>query len=734
MDSIQNGYLMRYLEQNTLFARTVVVKLKEAAELINEGVVVKNGLGSVDVYDPTTWKYYQNLAGQYHFTDTMMSVVSIDTLEIIDFTVENLRIHTATAKAHAYGSRHYYSLVYRYPDQEMLINGILSPVNIDDAIAAENGTILGYQPDLVERNETSLVAELEDYLKKTIHRWYNVQFAMSDNLFVATFFTTLHLFILPKLLNLRLKRCKTAEAHSFHVRMYLASHGGLDRYLPYMTLKQALWFYRNICYLERNAGKVSQFTKLVEKLLTDRGIPLAEYSLRQLDDFQANYRPVIAARRKMLNVKQNALTDDLSTLDQLFAKEAPLEEGNQAYLDIKAEDIRFRIETSNSAVMQTKALESSMVDYSNAVPEPFEVVALRQWCYMANAGLYDVMVTFKNPKTTDTYSLTAKDAFLYMQYILLNSEGITLHEMPQYLNMQQRIHPKPTLTDLLSVIPHQEHDLEEIAKEILARQPVIEPCYSVSSFYEQVDKLTNEAYWHWFLISSMQDYYERGLVENMVRRLYEDVRVEFDAASPYVGEWLSINNLPVYDFDRQEALACVKAIYEAGTGLVVDNARLLKNIQAAMIGMMTELSSYSIQITKEINTDDIIPINWPAVRLGNQRQSQEDERTIDVVSLVIDAASHGNESAHIGTTLDTTGVPNNSTSEYALTTLIEMPSMTVGKTLLEISLADVGPSQHMSVTYDGQNAALELEMMLPGYTSFDNLPEDFRMKLKSKYH
>ena len=55
MNSIQNGYMMRYLEQNLLFSRTVVVKLKEAADLINEGLVSKYGSESVDIHDPSSW-------------------------------------------------------------------------------------------------------------------------------------------------------------------------------------------------------------------------------------------------------------------------------------------------------------------------------------------------------------------------------------------------------------------------------------------------------------------------------------------------------------------------------------------------------------------------------------------------------------------------------------------------------------------------------------------------------
>lgn len=734
MNSIQNGYMMRYFEQNMLFSRTVVVKLKEAADLINEGLVSKYGSDSVNIHDPTTWKYYLNLSGQYHSTDRIMSVVSIDTLETIDFTFENLKIHTATAKAHRFGTRQYYSLVSQYPEQEMLINGILNPVDIDVAIASESGTILTYPEGLIEKNEVSLIAELEHYIKNQFHRWYNVQFAMSDNLFCAAFFTVLHTFILPKLLNLRLARCKTDEAHSFHVQMYLASHGELDRYLPYLSLKQALWLYRNISYLERNPGKMSQFVKLIQRVLTERGIPLGEYSVRHLDAFDENYWPEQIARIRLLNTDTNSLSRDYHSVQALYSKEINEAPDNTWYMDAQVDQDLMRFKTANSAITQTKVLHSSMVDYSNAVPEPFEIVALRQWCYMANNGLYDVVITFKDPKTSEPYSLFAKDAFVYLQYILMNAEGLRFEVFFEYLNMQQRIHPKPSIEDLLSVVDYQERDLRSIAELVLSGQPNIVPCYSVSSFYELVQKLTDEAYWHWYLISSTQDYYERALVENMIRRLYEDVRVQFEMSSPYVGTWLNLNNLPEYNLDYTEAQLLAKEIFEAATGLKIDNARMLKNIQKAMIDLVTELSSYSVQYTREINDSDITPINWPAIRFGNQRQSQINTRNLPNGSLVLDGRSHQEDRTYVPVNTEFGVEAKNCQTCYHKAIEIDPSSTVVTKAGFSTHIENYSPASFAAITYPGQDEALEEMTGLPGYTSFDRLPESARLNLKSKYH
>jgi len=300
--------------------------------------------------------------------------------------------------------------------------------------------------------------------------------------------------------------------------------------------------------------------------------------------------------------------------------------------------------------------------------------------------------------------------------------------------MQQRIHPKPTIEDLLSVVDYHERDLSQIAELILSRQPNITPCYSVSSFYELVQHLTDEAYWHWYLISSTQDYYERALVENMIRRLYEDVRVQFEMSSPYVGTWLNLNNLPEYNLDYTEAQLLAKEIFEAATGLKIDNARMLKNIQKAMIDLVTELSSYSVQYTREINDSDITPINWPAIRFGNQRQSQINTRNLPNGSLVLDGRSHQEDRTYVPVSTEFGIEPKSCDTCYRKVIEVDPSSTIITKAGFSTSIENYSPPSFVAMTYPGQDETLEEMTGLPGYTSFDRLPESARMNLKSKYH
>lgn len=725
MKTLDNGYLMAYYEDTVTLAKTMVIKHEDIAALMNEGVLARNPGYVIDVNEPTTWKYYMNVAGRYHPTDTAMSVMSIDTLQEIDFTVESLKIHTATAKAYRYGTRYYFALLTKYPTQEFLINGILNPCDADVAVAAKNGEVLAYRKDLVESNEHTLIRDLEVWLELQIDRWYNTQFNMNNDIYGAVFFSLLQSKVLGKLLNLRLKRCHSYEAHSFHVRMFLASHGELDRYLPYLTLKQSLWLYRNVRYLERHPGLFQQFYKLIQHLLTERGIPLAEYSVKQQDSF-SGYLPVTTAKSNPLNGIRNRLIDDRQPVSYLFSKESGDAPGNDDFLKYKQGGEEARFTTSPSSDVGTKLLHSTMTDLTNAVPETYEEIAIRQWCKMSCAGQYPCYITFRDPKSSIDYTLSAKDAFIYMSLISLQHDGLTFDVLPNYLNMRQRKHPKPSAEELLSVVGERKEALRYIAEDLVATQPVIEPCFSVDAFHSLIETLYYECFRQWFTISAAEDLYDRGLVENMIHQLYEDELVNFDYGDTTVREWLAANNLPVYDYTREEAKLLIKSIFEAGSGIKIAENKMLKNVQRALIELLKELSSYTVQFIREINEDDLILIDWPAVRLGNLKFKQSTIRTVDTGVLVLD--SHGKTESHefLGTDQDNPAYTTAELEGHPLNIENNVVNDHVARVLLEISVNDLDPMMTISGTYAGQDEAYEDATGILGLTVFRDLPETIK--------
>lgn len=574
-----------------------------------------HGPSSVDQGTPQSWKYYLNISGQYHSTDTMMTVTSLDTLEEINFTKGALADHTATLAAYRdQNSRYFYSLVNRYPDQILLIKGITTPAIIDEAIVAKDGSILSYPTDLVEPQEQTLIKDLEGFIYRYLVRWNVQAFGLTDTLYNTSFHALLYLSLLPKLLNLRIQRCKTAEAHSFHIRQYLASHNGLDKYLPYMTLKQALFFYRNIRLIERNTGKSETLDLLIQKILTDRQIPIAEYSIRHLNSFDEAHYPNVRTRRKPINTLFNAAEKDFVSTAELFLKEDLLVDGNSRYhlASTKVDNTLFK--NSASSVVQTKNLESNMVDYNGAVPDPIETVLLRQWAYMSTHNLYRAVINFKDPKTGDLRVLAAKDALIYFNYITLKSLGIEYNLIAPFYIEKFRLPVKPALNTLLSGIDSKDKTAIASAKALWQRQPQIVASSSVRSFFAQANLLYEESLKHWITLGNTHDLRERGTLEGFILKLYGDKIVQLDTTDITIDAWLVKNNLPEYNFTYLQAQDLLTNIFLAATGLTVDETKLLKNIQRNLIEMLGHLSSYTIQLIREINDSKIRPLNWQATR------------------------------------------------------------------------------------------------------------------------
>lgn len=621
---LRNNFIQAYLTLNKTLIKTLNIKSSYATYAINKEIILEHGESAVNLNDKTSWKYYKNLAGEYHFTDITMKVISLDTREEIIFSVENLAIHNATCDSYQYGTRYYNSLLNQYPKQEALIHGILNPANKDYAIAAENGSILSYAPSLVEEYETTLIMELESFIKLFQGRWDVEAFNLTDPYYGVVQKSLLALQLLPKLLNLRLKRCKTSEVHSFHLREYLASNQGLDKWLPYLTREQALWLYRNIKYLERNSGSVKNFNILVENLLDKRQIPISKYSIRQLSTFDDKGYPLLQARRKQIGTAPPSVTDPLINLNTLFNKEIETTYGNAKFLELNENKIIHKLATSSSSVIKIKNLESILVDLSDCAPDTLDDVMLRQWVSMTHQGLYNVAVNFQDPKTTEPFSLLSHDAIIYMLYITCKMEKIPFDKLPRTANIKFCLNPKPKLSDLTNLIEKNMDNLQPVALDLYTKQPLITKCSSIKMFHDLTFKIYEESLRHWFVLASIEDLYERSVVERMIYKFFGSELKDFSNGES--GEdWRIRNNIPVYNRTYKEAQELIQQIFEKATGFKVDGTKQLRNIQNALISLFESLSSYTIQFMREINDSKILLLGGSSLRLGHIREEISDE-------------------------------------------------------------------------------------------------------------
>lgn len=617
-----------YYQENFNLAKTLNILSIDSANGINNLLTQQYGSDAVDINHPETWKYYLNITGNYHVTDTLMKVTSLDTLRPIDFTISNLQTNTATLAAYQYGTRYYYSLLNQYPNQEQLILGILYPANIEKALNSKQGTILSYPTNLVQPQELTLIYELQNWIYLYLDRWNVKAFTLTDSLYQTSYHAIMYLNLILKLLNLRLKRCHTNEAHTFHITEYLASNYGLDKYMEDMTLEQILFFYRNIKYIERNVGFTSTFKLLINELLTKRNIPIASITAKLTSVFDGAYKSTLSFDTTPINSLSNAETKTRFTYSEFMSMLVPLATDNGLVFNSNLSEIEGVLKNSPSSVLGTKELISSMYDYSDAVPFKFTDILLNEWIYLSANNLYTAYVEFTDPITAIPYTVTAEDAFIYMTYLFLKSIGLNPTIIPEVpVNKICKLTP-PTASAMVSLCDPSFTNAIDYANFFLSLQPTDFQTTSITAFYSLCTSIFESGLQQWYKAAGEGEITRRANIENMADYLYGDTIVSFNSSGQQYATWLKAKSLPDLNYTMAEFQQVISVIYNAATGLSLVNKQPFAQIQTAMLNILQEISSYSIQVIQEINTTSIVVLNWAAIRAGNIESTIAEEEYV----------------------------------------------------------------------------------------------------------
>jgi hypothetical protein len=624
------------LYRSTVFelAKTMVIKFDPAAQTINRELAM---LGhDIDLHDKTTWKYYMNLSGMYHYTDTVMQIESLDQPGVmIDFTLQNLEANRLTKLEYRYGSRFYKRLVNAYPTQEFLILGILHPVDITAAIEAEDGDILYYNPTLIEDNESNLIPELQSWVKNFIARWYIDDYSKVDTLFQGAMLGVLFVNIPQRIMNIRLSNAKTERAHSYHIREYLESNGRLAKYIRFLTKKQMLFLYRNIRYIHRNAGQRRIFLLLVEKILSERALPLAGYNLEHaLENILTNLVPEVIVRREAINFIQTGTGSDTRTVSYLVNKEA-----EETPISAFEESVAVT-QTSEKMIkhfgddLTTKVLESSVLDLTDSVVFPLANVLLNHWIYYAATNQYTSVVAITNPSTGERLFVNVKDAAILYIYcmrkgFLKDDANEIPDEIPEWPCRILRQDPAPTAADLLNVVDS-DYVKPEVIQAALAIEYETPVMGTPEAFYEACQAIQTGLMAHRDLYVRQEHLYTRGLVERMVGSFYFNTLVELTDTPTTYTDWLIDKGIDFDTMTPEDYRVLSVELVRQATGAGINTSKQLREMHRAMIELMQQLSSYSVQYIRSINSASTLIIDNITQRVGDTLESFADNAVVKI--------------------------------------------------------------------------------------------------------
>lgn len=597
-------------------AKTLVVKSRYIPEAINNRLRLE-GFEVIDS-QPQTWRYYKNLAGDYHLYDLpKIRVTSMDTLEEIEFTKENLAVHSATAREYAYGTEYYKSLVSRYPDKERLILGILNPIDINKAIAARDGEIIYFDESLVEENETNLIPQLQTYIYRFLGRWVTPDYRYTHGLYIGAMLANMHLMTVEAIASIRQDNCKTNFVHSFHVKMYLASHGRLDKYIDALTIKQRLFLYRNIDYLEANAGKKATFDLLVQRLITERNYPLAAYDIHQnTANMPASISPAVELTLEPINTPRSFGLSDNFTVDAVLTKQQPLARENRTLQEYYRTDIEERTKLGPYGKYATSVLESSIDDISNNSIRTLEELLLNHWMYLSSHGLYNATVSYTNPNTGEKLLLSAKDAFVLWLYCLSNSYGIEITDIPTLQCEFVKLIDQPDFATLRAM-SSKRYLKDSVVHGVLANNVSLQNnIISIDGFYSTIKQVHDRLRLHYYVWSNETSKLKHAFLKGTSLRLYGTTSCVFYANKTYA-EWFSEKGIALGSLQSDEYALLAKEIFDNATGLSLNISLSLRDVHRSIIGLMTQLSSYAVHYISTINSEDILRMTCPDVLIGD---------------------------------------------------------------------------------------------------------------------
>lgn len=599
-----------YVAKSIELAKTITIKSEQAALAINQGLTE---LGYViDQQRPETWKYYLNLAGEYHESDERIEVKSLDTLETIEFSKDVLVNHRATREAYQPGTGFYQDLVDQYPDLQVLIFHITNPVDITTAIVAEDGDILQYPERLVDPNETNLIPRIEEWVKGFFLRWNNRAYSLVDELYVPAMLGVLWLTLPQAILSIRMGNISTARAHGFHIRETLASYQSLDDFYDFLTLDQRLFLYRNLDYIVHNAGHQETFDMLVENILTSRGIALVQYDTRQNHAKVPDeaFLPEVDLLGTNVNFKERNVYGFPESIEDLLDRQTELAYGNREVIDEAKQIAVERAKYSGSTLTPTKTLEARAEDDSARHEISLEHMLIHHWLYLSSKDQYQAVVPVTNPVTALDQSMSPKDAFVLYYYCFWRGEGYVLDTIPRFIAKDVQRHNVPTLSMAETWFGGPDYRLEILLDRYEPHYVVYDPL----TFNERVKKIHRA-----FLNNTWLYKQENEKTANGRLRLITDRCLQTIAINLYEGEdyesWLRDRGVEVNDFNQYDFTIFAQEIMTAFTGVSLAENDSIRRVLNAMVQVMTRLSSYNVHYLGMVENDNYITLPWVTPRL-----------------------------------------------------------------------------------------------------------------------
>lgn len=643
-------------------AKTMVVKHLPAAKAVNQ-LLISNGY-YVDESRPETWKYYLNLAGEYHQYDndvlvqmqengsayiTIKVAGSVSPMDA-QFTKTLLQDPTLAGE-YIYGSPFYNKLIEDYPDFYDLIHGILNPIDINVAINAPDNAFLfvggwnrvesaygGFQfvqnpastftrNNLIEENETQIIFKLQEWFDIVFARWYNSDYSTFDEFYFPIVLSIIYTMIPGMIHNFRLENCQTHAAHSYHVNEFLESNGMLFLSASKLARNEKLWLYRNVKRLQNHKGFKDTFNDVVDNLLTPSGIPLAGYNLKHntVNVIQELFSAA-SLTKETVNFNQIGTGSERVSIDSVMRKQFNVARSNLAELPYYRDLVQVEMNRSEINALPTRILDSQMLDTSDLLPYPLTRFLVNFWGYAASIGTYNGTIYVTNPVNGERLRLTPLNAFILMIYCQIKAVGLEIQDIPSVdLNqIPKPISPiyalvniplKPTANQLKQGAVAGSLE-DEFFDGLVASSGDLFNFSNPSAFGQGAVTLHRELVNRYRSCCKLTGHRARAQGEDALNRLYyKTITVDLSPTPTSFESWLLLRGIDLSSLDPTAFSQLAVDITRQATNNLIDRSQELADLQAASLDILSRLMTYNTHLLSSINRGSILKTNPTLLRL-----------------------------------------------------------------------------------------------------------------------
>ena len=657
-------YYQIYKEQTFVLARTLIVKHEEIASSMNTELYYR---GYTIDSNPYNWRYYLNLSGEYHQADkdelyekygTQYMMVKIPSLlGSVEVPLTKDLLHGTNAdktmmNEYQIGSKFYEELVSRYPEFETLIIGIINPIDIDVALNADNGEILfiagrykritatrkyfdttwfSINEVLIEEQEDNLILELQKFINTFLKHWSNPEYINGNDLYVVAMLGVLYSNIPNALFNIRLGNCKTPRAHTFHIRQYLESFGQIGRYVDFIPIGTILWLYKNVHYLEANAGKQKTFDLIMDNMLTPNEIPMSAYTARHELSNMGNDKllPTSMLYKEVLNFSIVGASDDDRTVLDILEDQIDLARDNDKDLLEKEKDIQTELDWGGDDRLNTKVLESEMIDIGEPYPFTLSQMLFNLWGYTVVKGYYTGTAYATNPLTGDRLSFNSKSAYILAMYCLNKSvAGVELKRIPKIklYGVPRTDQPDDYPTDTrFSKKPDIDKMMSWCVNDVTRRLKVLEvrgthiPQFNAldsEKFFDNVEEMYLERVRRYNTYCDVENLEERGDLELVAKRLYwlgfEETLLDMDYE-----QWFRTVGFDPSGFTDDDLLGIGLELVASATGVSEQDDVRKKWLQKSLLAILKHFISYTVHVIEKYTDGVVAYLEGQTLRYSN---------------------------------------------------------------------------------------------------------------------